>query len=44
MSDHGFEAKSTKDVHINDWLRINGYLKTKKEVKFDIVSQNYSMK
>jgi predicted AlkP superfamily phosphohydrolase/phosphomutase len=33
MSDHGFEAKSTKDVHINDWFRINGYLKTKKEVK-----------
>ncbi len=33
MSDHGFEAKSLKDVHINDWLRINGYLKTKKEIK-----------
>lgn len=33
MSDHGFEAKSQKDVHINDWLRINGYLKTKKEIK-----------
>jgi len=33
MSDHGFEAKSQKDVHINDWLRINGFLKTKKEIK-----------
>jgi len=33
VSDHGFEAKSKKDVHINDWLRINGYLKTKKKIK-----------
>lgn len=30
MSDHGFERK-TKNIHLNDWLKTNGYLETQKE-------------
>jgi len=29
VSDHGFRSKTYKNVHLNDWLKRNGFLKTK---------------